>query len=54
MTSALVHWTLPHQRAVERHAARADAASAAIAVIPALGPVPPLLVRTKIESDPTQ
>ena len=54
MTSALVQWTLPRQPAVERQATSADAASVAIAVIPALAPVPPLLVRTKIESDPRQ
>ncbi|HKF33069.1 MAG TPA: hypothetical protein VKB37_11940 [Jatrophihabitantaceae bacterium] len=50
-------WTRRRQLTVGRHVASADAASAAsvaTVVIPALGPVPPLLVRTKIESDPGQ
>ena len=47
-------WTRRRQLTVGRHLASADAASVATVVIPALGPVPPLLVRTKIESDPGQ
>jgi hypothetical protein len=54
MTSAFVPSTRRRRLAVERPAAGSAAASVAIAVIPALGPVPPLLVRTKIESDPKQ
>ena len=47
-------WTRRRQLTVGRHLASADAASVATAVIPPLGPVPPLLVRTKIESDRAQ
>jgi len=47
-------WTRRRRLTVGRHVASADAASVATVVIPTLGPVPPLLVRTKIESDPGQ
>jgi hypothetical protein len=52
MTSVLAQLTLLGRRLVlGPQRASADAASVAVAAIPALGPLPPLLVRARLDSD---
>jgi hypothetical protein len=50
MTTPFAQWP---QRGSRLFAGRQAAATdAAVAVIPAVGPLPPVLVRVKLESDP--